>query len=118
MANINSINSRSGTVGMKFDAGKPQYGLLPAFALEEVAKVLTYGAEKYTPNNWRHVEMSAKRYFDAAQRHMWAIAQGEAIDRESGLSHAAHAATGLLFLIEYQLGTSQKGAEFLKSTEK
>lgn len=103
-------------VGMKFDSGKPEYGLIPAFALEEVVKVLSYGAKKYAPNNWRHVENSPKRYFDAAQRHMWAIARGEANDPESGMPHAAHAATCLLFLIEYQLGTSQKAADYLQST--
>ena len=105
-------------VGMKFDSGKPQYGLFPPFALDEIAKVLTYGAEKYAPNNWRHVENSSKRYFDAAQRHMWAIARGEVNDPESGFPHAAHAATCLLFLMEYQMGTSQKTVDFLKSTTK
>ena len=128
MANTNLINNHSGAVGVKlsslqpvgvkFDSGKPQYGLFPPFALEEVAKVLTYGAQKYMPNNWRHVDNSPKRYFDAAQRHMWAIARGEFNDSESGYPHAAHAATCLLFLMEYQMGTVQKTADFLKTTEK
>ena len=115
---MSEMTTRSNITGVKYDAGKPEYGLLPPFALEEVAKVLTYGAKKYAPNNWRHVENSSKRYYDAAQRHMWAIARGEVNDPESGFPHAAHAATCLLFLIEYQMGTSQKTVDFLKSTTK
>lgn len=118
MANPNSTNRPSNTIGIKFDSGKPEYGLLPPFALDEIAKVLTYGANKYAPNNWRHVENSSKRYFDAAQRHMWAIARGEVNDPESGMPHAAHAATCLMFLMEYQIGTSQKTVDFLKTTDK
>jgi len=111
-------NYSTAPIGVKFDSGKPEYGLIPAFALEEVAKVLSYGANKYAPNNWRHVENSPKRYYDAAQRHIWAIARGEVNDPESGFAHAAHAATCLLFLIEYQLGTSQKAVDYLRSTTK
>ena len=43
------------TGGRKFDGGKPQYGLLPPLALEETVKVLTFGAQKYEPDNWKHV---------------------------------------------------------------
>ena len=35
------------TGGRKFDGNKLEYGLLPAFALEETVKVLTFGAQKY-----------------------------------------------------------------------
>ena len=114
----NSTNTRSTTIGIKFDSGKPEYGLLPSFALDEVVKVLTYGAHKYAPNNWRHVENSSKRYYDAAQRHTWAIARGEVNDPESGFPHAAHAIACLMFLMELQMGTSQKTADFLKTTTK
>ncbi len=37
--------------GRKFDGGKLEYGLLPPFALEETVKVLTFGAQKYEPEN-------------------------------------------------------------------
>ena len=38
--------------GMKYDSGKPRYDLLPPELLEEAAKVLTFGAQKYEPRNW------------------------------------------------------------------
>jgi hypothetical protein len=106
------------TEGIKFDAGKPEYGLVPAYALEEVAKVLTYGAQKYRPNNWRSLSTPHKRYFDAAQRHTWAIARGDVNDPESGLPHAAHAIACLMFLLEYQICAEKDSAKFLQSTDK
>ena len=69
--------------GRKFDGGKVRYGLLPPLALKATADVLTFGAEKYEPDNWKHVPDSINRYFDAAQRHMWAYQEGEAIDPDS-----------------------------------
>lgn len=38
-------------IGKKFDNDKPMMNLLPFEALEEVAKVLTYGANKYGKDN-------------------------------------------------------------------
>ena len=86
--------------GRKFDQGKPQYGLLPPEALADVVAVLTYGANKYAPENWRKVENAHSRYFDAAQRHLWAYQRGEDADPESGFPHLAHAACCLLFMLE------------------
>ena len=87
--------------GQKHDDGKPQYHLLPPKALEAVAKVLTYGAKKYSPEGWRDVPNGQERYFDAAHRHLWAWKGGEELDPESGLSHLAHAAASLLFMMEH-----------------
>jgi hypothetical protein len=89
--------------GRKFDGGKIRYGLLPPLALKATADVLTFGAEKYEPNNWKHVPDSLSRYFDAAQRHMWAFKEGETIDPESGKHHLAHALCCLMFLYEHDI---------------
>lgn len=99
-------NDMNDTEGIKYDNGKPEYGLLPPFALEEVAKVLTFGAHKYDRDNWKKVNDGQRRYFDAAQRHAWAIKRGETHDTESGLHHAAHAITCLLFFLETELNTN------------
>jgi len=40
------------TGGRKFDGGKLQYGLLPPLALKATVEILTFGAEKYEPDNW------------------------------------------------------------------
>ena len=89
--------------GRKFDQGKPRYGLLPPLALQEMARVLTHGAKKYDAGNWKHVPDSKRRYFDAAQRHLWAWKEGEQIDPESGKHHLAHALCCLTFLYEHDI---------------
>jgi hypothetical protein len=75
--------------------------LLPPFAQEEIAKVLTYGARKYDPYNWAK-GMPWMRVYGAALRHLNAFARGEDTDPETGLSHVAHAACNLMFLLEYE----------------
>jgi hypothetical protein len=86
--------------GRKFDGGKLQYGLLPPLALRETVRVLTYGAEKYEPDNWRRVPDGPRRYFDAAQRHLWAYKKGEIADPETGVNHLAHAICCLMFMLD------------------
>lgn len=88
--------------GKKFDQNKPEYGLLPPKALEEVVKVLTFGAQKYERDNWRYVTDGKRRYFDAAQRHLWAWRQGELLDSESNYPHLAHALCCIMFLLELE----------------
>jgi hypothetical protein len=91
------------TGGRKFDGGKLQYGLMPPLALKATVDVLTFGAEKYEPDNWKHVPDSKRRYFDALQRHVWAWKEGEQIDPESGRHHLAHALCCLAFLYEHDI---------------
>ena len=88
------------TEGFKLDSGKPRYDLIPPVALAQVVDVLTYGAKKYAPENWRRVLDADQRYFAAAQRHLWAHKRGELRDPETGLSHLAHATCCLMFMLE------------------
>lgn len=94
----NTVNSVM--KGVKYDNGKLRYDLIPAQALDDVVKVLTFGAAKYAPDNWRKVDDAESRYFAAAQRHLWAWQRGEQNDPETGVNHLAHAACCLLFLLE------------------
>ena len=89
------------TGGRKFDGGKLEYGLLPPYALKDTVDVLTFGAKKYEINNWIHVPDAKRRYFDAAQRHIWAWKEGEQNDQETGKNHLAHAICCLMFLHEH-----------------
>ena len=82
--------------------GKPQWELMPVLALEEVAKVFTYGAIKYDQDNWRK-GFPWRNVFGSAMRHMMAWLRGEDLDPESGIHHLACAATNMLFLLEYQI---------------
>lgn len=86
--------------GTKNDQDKPKYGLLPPTALDDVAKVLTFGSKKYGKDNWKYVDDAISRYFDASQRHLWSYKRGEIVDPESGLPHLAHAIASLLFILE------------------
>jgi hypothetical protein len=87
--------------GRKFDGGKLQYGLVPPNALSATVEILTFGAEKYEPDNWKKVPDAKRRYFDAAQRHLWAWKCGEQNDQETGKNHLAHALCCLMFLYEH-----------------
>ena len=89
--------------GVKHDLGKPRPSLVlgtMAKAINEVTKVATFGAEKYSDNNWLLVENAKQRYTDAMYRHLLA---GEGFDPESGLRHAAHAAWNALARLELEL---------------
>ena len=88
--------------GVKYDLNKPDYSLLPPYALEDTVKVLTLGSQKYSRNNWMLLKDAKMRYFAAAMRHMWARFRGEITDPESGIDHAAHAICCLMFLIEME----------------
>jgi hypothetical protein len=95
------------TGGRKFDGGKLQYGLLPPLALKATVEILTFGAEKYEPDNWKYVPDSKRRYFDAMQRHLWAWKEGEQNDPETGKNHLAHAMCCLMFLYEHDVKYSK-----------
>jgi Domain of unknown function (DUF5664)/Cytidine and deoxycytidylate deaminase zinc-binding region len=83
---------------LKFDTSKTRFDLVPTTLIKSVAEVLTYGAKKYKPNNWQKVD-DHSRYVAALYRHLEAWRAGEENDPESGLSHLAHAATNISFLI-------------------
>jgi hypothetical protein len=85
--------------GMKFDGGKRDFTLLPWGGVEEIVKVLEFGAAKYSRDNWKHVEGAQHRYTKAAFRHLIAYNNGEINDPESGLPHLAHLGCCILFLL-------------------
>lgn len=90
--------------GVKLDNGKPKPRLLHesmAGAVASVVDVLSFGARKYSDDNWKNVE--PKRYTDALYRHLNAHHKGESNDAESGLPHLAHAACCVLFLLHHEV---------------
>ena len=94
--------------GKKFDSSKPKMYLLPPKALIEVSKVLTFGAEKYDEENWRHLDNLQNRYTGGALRHLFAHMDGELNDPETNYSHLAHAICCLLFKLEIELEKDSK----------
>jgi hypothetical protein len=88
-------------VGVKYDREKIQPSLMSATALEELCKILTYGAKKYSPDNWRLID--DKRYEDALIRHYIAYKKGELRDQESGFFHLGHMFANVMFLLDKEL---------------
>jgi hypothetical protein len=99
--NISSINLQIDNMaeGLKYDNGKIKYNLIPIECIEDLAKILTMGSEKYADNSWQQVENGEERYFAALMRHLVASRKGDKIDEESGLSHLAHAMCNVVFLL-------------------
>lgn len=73
--------------------------LLPPLALKNIAKVFTFGAEKYSAWNWSN-GFDQSRLFGALQRHLNAWQLGEETDPESGEPHLSHAGCCILMLME------------------
>lgn len=80
------------------DADKLRVELVPAEAIEDVARVLGFGAKKYFENGWKTLPDPEPRYLASLLRHVYRIQCGEEIDPDSGLPHIAHAATNAMFL--------------------
>jgi len=99
--------------GAKLDQGKNRLGLVIngfSRALQEVGKVGTFGAEKYTDNGWKDVNNGKARYTDAMYRHLLAEANGEAIDPETNQLHAAQSAWNALARLDFVLGEQDGSA--------
>ena len=87
---------------MKFDQGKARWDLLPFDALDEVAKVLTFGASKYQERNWEK-GLPWMKLVASTFRHLkdWILVSFK--DEESGLHPLAHCACDVLFLLAFCL---------------
>lgn len=87
--------------GTKNDGGKFRWDLLPVRPLEEVVRVYTIGAKKYSDRNWEK-GISWGRIFAAMMRHAWAWWGGERSDPVDGQHHLASVAWCALALMEYE----------------
>lgn len=76
---------------------------MPAPVLLEAGLVKLHGDLKYGRYNWREAGVRGSVYYDAAFRHLAAWWEGEDLDPDSGISHLAHAITGLAVLRDAQL---------------
>lgn len=103
--------------GAKLDAGKLMGWLfLSGFAnaLEDVAKVTTVGATKYTKNGWVLVQDGKNRYMDAFMRHAFAYGQGEIMDdgpNGTGCTHISQMIWNLLAAHELDIREKKKNGQ-------
>lgn len=96
------VDGQETRVGKKNDSGKLRMDLIPPEVEEELAKVLTKGAEKYEDRNWE-IGIKYSRVYSAMRRHLLAWMKGEKVDGEFGLRHLSHAFCCLAFLLTYEL---------------
>lgn len=91
--------------GIKFDQDKPRLAeMITDFAseLEELCKVWTFGANKYSKSNWKLVKNGKERYSNALLRHLMAE-NINLYDKESSLLHASHIAFNALARLHFIL---------------
>lgn len=96
---------------VKADDTKDRIDLIPPEMIFGVARVLTFGVDKYEDRNWEK-GMRWGRVFASLMRHMWAWWGGAGpttknfllgdTDAETGMSHLWHAGACLAFLIAYE----------------
>lgn len=110
------IKAKCGSVyipvkGTKYDQDKLRLAeMIIDFApeLQELCKVWTFGANKYSKSNWKLVENGCDRYSNALIRHL--VAEDECLfDDESKLLHAAHIAFNALARMHFILHTLKYG---------
>lgn len=85
---------------LRYNSGKIDWTLLDYKSLESFAKVLMKGAEKYAPENWKR-GMKLRDIRKSLARHTLPILNGDDIDPEWNLPHAAHAMCNLMFYLYY-----------------
>ena len=86
--------------GLRFNQGKLRYDLLHPIAQDGLVRVLTKGAEKYSPRNWEK-GMAWSNVIASLKRHLAAIEKGEDFDAETGELHIDHLQCNAHFLSAY-----------------
>lgn len=99
---------------LRYNEGKPKLGYIDLSLHEDMAKVLEFGAKKYSKNNWKK-GLGVDNVLDSMLRHIAAIQKGEINDFESGLPHHAHIQCNAMFLAnEFKLLEIQNEIENFK----
>lgn len=83
--------------GLRYNDGKPRWSLVDFDSLEDMVRVLEYGAEKYYDDNWKK-GLETREVVESMMRHIFAYLRGEDTDPESGLSHTGHIMCNAMFL--------------------
>lgn len=86
--------------GYRSNSGKLRLSLISPWAQEGLARVLTFGAQKYAAHNWAK-GLSFSETIDSLERHLAALKRGEDIDPESKLPHVDHIQCNAMFLSHY-----------------
>lgn len=97
------LTEKLGTEAVKLDDNKLRFDLIPPYATKQLARVFTFGAQKYDDNNWMK-GFDWSRLMASFERHYQDFKSGIDIDDDSGLYHLAHCmANGFMLLEHYRL---------------
>ncbi len=103
--------------GNRMNVGKLPWDLVPWDAVEEVVRVIAFGAKKYAARGWEDNPLSWVETCASMTRHTVRFLLGEDRDPETGLHHMAHAACNALFLVAYSLrGVTTKDDRVRRAT--
>ncbi|MDK7375491.1 MULTISPECIES: dATP/dGTP diphosphohydrolase domain-containing protein [Weeksella] len=86
-----------GGSAVRYNGEKLRWSLVDFDALEDMVKVLEFGAKKYADNNWKK-GLFTTEICESLIRHLTAYMRGEDIDPESGLPHTGHILCNAMFL--------------------
>ena len=82
---------------IRYNSGKLKWSLVDFDSLKDMVRVLMFGAEKYSPDNWKK-GLPTKEVCESLLRHTFAYLEGEDNDPESNLSHLGHIMCNTMFL--------------------
>lgn len=96
--------------GKKTNIGKVPLGLLfdAPYALEAIARIMEFGANKYERGNWKLVNV--EQFKDALLRHINEISKGNDWDNGpegTGQLHWANVACNAIFILQIELQKSR-----------
>lgn len=81
----------------RYNSGKLKWSLVDFDSLEDMVRVLEFGANKYSEHNWKK-GLKTTEVFESTMRHLVAYMKGEDLDPESGLPHTGHIMCNAMFL--------------------
>jgi hypothetical protein len=83
-------SNATSSIAYKEKLSKYRPSLLPSQVVVEGAKAMEFGAQKYGVDQWKTVDMEARQFIDALERHLIAYKQGERVAGDSQVSHLGH----------------------------
>lgn len=99
---MKKLTSKSAPIkAVKYNQGKLRLDLNPPEGEAAIARAMTYGAIKYSANNYLLAPgLPAMDLYGAARRHLLQWASGIDLDSESNLNHLDGASASIAMLIE------------------
>lgn len=82
-----------------FQDGKLRWDLLPLEEVEDIVRVYTAGAKKYSDNSWQNLENGYQRYKAAMLRHLLEYEKGNKVDDDTGCHHLSQVAWNAIALL-------------------